>query len=97
MTESFVLTLACPDRVGIVYAVTGFLMQRGANITEAAQYNDPSTGLFFMRVRFSSTDTAPNPLRTDFAALGTDMQMSWGIHAVSDRPSTLIMVSKLGH
>ena len=97
MPESFVLTLSCPDRIGIVHAVTGFLMQRGANITEAAQYNDPSTGLFFMRVRFSSDDLLLANLRSDFASVGTDMQMSWGIHSVSDRPSTLIMVSKLGH
>ena len=97
MSESFVLTLSCPDRIGIVHAVTGFLMQREANITEAAQYNDPSTGLFFMRVRFSSDDLLPANLRSDFASVGTDMQMSWGIHSVSDRPSTLIMVSKLGH
>ena len=97
MSESFVLTLSCPDRIGIVHAVTGFLMQREANITEAAQYNDPSTGLFFMRVRFSSDDLLLANLRSDFASVGTDMQMSWGIHSVSDRPSTLIMVSKLGH
>lgn len=97
MTESFILTLSCPDRIGIVNAVTGFLMQRHANITEAAQYNDASTGLFFMRVRFNGNDLATDPLLRDFAALGETMAMQWGISSTSDRVSTLIMVSKLGH
>ena len=46
MTSSFILTLACPDRTGIVHAVSGFLLERGGNIEEAAQYNDTGTGLF---------------------------------------------------
>ena len=97
MSESFILTLSCPDRVGIVHAVTGFLMHRSANITEAAQYNDASTGLFFMRVRFDGNDLSINALRQDFADLGKTMAMQWSIASTSDRPSTLIMVSKLGH
>ncbi|MBC7717596.1 MAG: ACT domain-containing protein, partial [Pseudorhodobacter sp.] len=40
MSNAYILTLSCPDRSGIVHAVTGFLAERGANITEAAQYND---------------------------------------------------------
>ena len=54
--DAFILTLSCPDRPGIVHAVTGFLKEREANITEAAQYNDQSTGLFFMRMRFDCPD-----------------------------------------
>ena len=57
MNASFVLTLSCPDRAGIVHAVSGFLYERGANIVEAAQFGDVATGLFFMRVQFEvSTD-----------------------------------------
>jgi formyltetrahydrofolate deformylase len=104
-TESFVLTLSCPDRPGIVHAVTGFLAARGANITEAAQYNDQSTGLFFMRVRFDAPATgeanaalpAVAALRDAFAPLALTMQMSWGLHSAQHKVPTLIMVSKLGH
>ncbi len=53
MTPAYILTLSCPDRTGIVHAVSGFLLERGGNIEEAAQYNDHGTGLFFMRVRFA--------------------------------------------
>jgi len=52
-TPAYILNLYCPDRTGIVHAVSGFLLERGANIEEAAQYNDHDTGLFFMRVRFA--------------------------------------------
>ena len=50
---TYILTLSCPDRLGLVHAVSGFLLEHGGNIEEAAQYNDPDTGLFFMRVQFS--------------------------------------------
>ena len=55
--RQFVLTLSCPDATGIVYHVTGFLFDRGCNIIDSAQFGDESTGLFFMRVHFSGTET----------------------------------------
>ena len=53
MNHVYILTLSCPDRMGIVHAVSGFLLDNGGNIEEAAQYSDADTGLFFMRVRFA--------------------------------------------
>jgi len=50
-----VLSLSCPDRPGIVHAVTGTLARRGGNITESKQFGDSSTGLFFMRVQVLTT------------------------------------------
>ena len=98
MSDAFILTLSCPDRPGIVHAVTGFLKERGANITEAAQYNDQSTGLFFMRMRFDCPDgTLANTLREQFLPLAGALQMAWGLHSAKDRVPTVIMVSKLGH
>ncbi|MET1115003.1 MAG: ACT domain-containing protein, partial [Comamonas sp.] len=57
MTQAYILTLSCPDRRGLVHAVSGFLLEQGANIEEAAQFNDGATGLFFMRVQFVCNDT----------------------------------------
>ncbi len=98
MPNAHILTLSCPDRSGIVHAVTGFLAELGANITEAAQYNDQTTGLFFMRTRFDcavgETDAA---LRAGLTALATKLQMSWELHNAAARLPTVIMVSKLGH
>ena len=98
MPDAFILTLSCPDQPGIVHTVTGFLKERGANITEAAQYNDQSTGLFFMRTRFDCPDgTLASLLREQFVPLAGPMQMAWGLHSAKDRVPTIIMVSKLGH
>ena len=97
MTHDHILTLACPDRIGIVHAVTGFLAERRANITEAAQYNDASTGLFFMRMRFAAVALAHEALHEAFAPLAASMAMRWSLTPASHRPATLIMVSKLGH
>jgi len=54
MKYTYILTLSCPDKPGIVHAVSGLLFKHGANIEEAAQFNDAQTGLFFMRVQFAS-------------------------------------------
>ena len=63
MTQPYVLTLSCPDRPGIVHAVSGFLLEHGGNIEEAAQYNDHDTGLFFMRVQFACGQLSQDDLR----------------------------------
>ncbi len=98
MADSFILTLSCPDRAGIVHAVTGFVGTRSGNITEAAQYNDQSTGLFFARMRFDCPPgTALVEMRETFSPLAESMQMNWGLHSAHHRVPTIIMVSKLGH
>lgn len=63
-----ILTLSCPDRTGIVHAVSGFLLEQQANIEEAAQYSDAATGLFFMRVQFAC-DVRLSELDVRFAPL----------------------------
>src|ERR1700722_13636522 len=95
----FVLTLSCPDKPGIVYAVSSFLVQHSANIIDSQQYGEPDGGLFFMRVHFS----LPQPGRTvaelerDFTWVAEAFHMSWQLHNKSERIKTLLMVSQLGH
>ena len=81
MQHTYVLTLSCQDRPGIVHAVSGFLLERGGNIEEAAQFNDHGTGLFFMRVQFTCDDAAPDALRDALAAFATPFGMRWKLHA----------------
>ena len=52
----FVLALDCPDRPGIVHAVSGFLVEHGGNIIESQQFGDRLNGRFFMRIDFSMAD-----------------------------------------
>ena len=53
----FVLTLSCPDRPGIVAAVSAFLFDSGQNILDAQQFNDTETEKFFMRVVFTGASS----------------------------------------
>ena len=95
-SASYILTLSCPDRTGIVHAVSGFLYERGGNIEEAAQYNDPATGLFFMRVRFASSDGLAH-LQAQLTPFAEEFKMRWSLHAMAEPMRTVIMVSKEGH
>jgi formyltetrahydrofolate deformylase len=94
----FVLTLACPDRMGIVAAVSGFLLERTCNITDSAQFGDPSLDRFFMRVSFTAPHDCPHARLIDtFASVAERFEMSWHIHDMAVRPRVLIMVSRFGH
>jgi len=95
----FILTLSCPDKPGIVYAVSSFLVQHSANIVDSQQYGQLDDGRFFMRVHFS----VPQPgrptaeLERDFSWVAEAFHMSWRLHEASERTRTLLMVSRLGH
>ncbi|MGD9944605.1 MAG: formyltetrahydrofolate deformylase [Burkholderiaceae bacterium] len=99
MTDGTILTLSCPDRPGIVHAVSGFLLERGGNILEAAQFDDRHTGLFFMRVQFEtrSAEVSRDELASAFTPIAESFGMRWGFHDAARPVPTVIMVSKLGH
>ena len=97
MSTAYILTLSCPDRPGIVHAVSGFLLERGGNIEEAAQYNDHDTGLFFMRVRFACGQLTQEDLRTQLRLFAEGFQMQWKLHDVTQPMRTVIFVSREGH
>ncbi len=56
MTQRFILTLSCPNRPGIVAAVSGLIFEVGFNIFDAHQFDDTETGRFFMRVGFNTVE-----------------------------------------
>jgi formyltetrahydrofolate deformylase len=96
--QRFVLTLSGPDRMGIVAAVASFLLKHECNIVESAQFGDPATLQFFMRVSFdSSRDLNVQQLSAAFAQVGDRFSLRWAIHDVAIKPRVLIMVSKFGH
>ena len=97
MTHAYILTLSCPDRLGLVHAVSGFLLEHGGNIEEAAQYNDNATGLFFMRVQFACDQHDHATLKTRLATFAEPHQMCWSLHATAQPVRTVLMVSKEGH
>ena len=99
MKPQFVLALSCPDRPGIVHRVSGFLVEQGANILEAAQFDDVGTGRFFMRVQFELGDAALTAavLHERFATIAGELAMQATFHPLAKRPRTLILVSRQGH
>ncbi len=97
MSESHILTLSCPDRTGIVHAVTGVLAEFGGNITQAAQFDDQGAERFFMRVQFALPAGRVEPLREAITALAQRLAMEWKLHDAAARMPTLILVSRLGH
>jgi formyltetrahydrofolate deformylase len=97
VTHSYILTLSCRDRTGIVHAVTGLLAAQAGNITDAAQFNDQSTGQFFMRVQFVLPNDGIEQLHAAFASLAGELSMKWLLRASTARMKTIIMVSRLGH
>ncbi|EXU80012.1 formyltetrahydrofolate deformylase [Comamonas aquatica DA1877] len=97
MTQAYILTLSCPDRRGLVHAVSGFLLEQGANIEEASQFNDSATGLFFMRVQFACEHTDLAGLKAATAVMADTYEMKWSLHAESEHMKTVLMVSRQGH
>ena len=91
------LVLSCPDRPGIVHAVSTFLVVTGCNILDSQQYRDPDTERFFMRVHVAAPATATAAeLQAAFAATAGSFGMDWQLDAVAPM-RTLVMVSKQDH
>jgi len=100
--REFVLTLACPDRPGIVYAVASFLVQHGCNILQSEQYDDDAneySGTFFMRVQFSALDPLQTQARLSagFESIAASFNMRWHLVDANVKSRVLILVSKFGH
>jgi formyltetrahydrofolate deformylase len=95
----FVLTIVCPDRPGIVYAVSGFLVRHGANIVESQQFGDPLVDRFFMRIEFEIVDGADTAesLRADFADVAGEFAMEFELWPTAAPHRTLVMVSRHLH
>lgn len=95
----YILTLSCPDRTGIVKAVASFLTDSGCNILDSAQYGDPFTQRFFMRVHFEpgTPDQTRIALAAAFEPIGQSFAMDWKLYDEREKPRIIIMVSKFDH
>jgi formyltetrahydrofolate deformylase len=95
----YVLTIACPDRPGIVFSVASFLVHCSANILESQQHDDRESDRFFMRVHFEVYDDAMTleRLRAAFEPVAASAQMTWAMWAADVKYRTLILVSREGH
>ena len=93
-----VLRLHCNDKPGVVAAVATCLANNECNIEESAQFNDPLSGQFFMRVVFTPLQSGClDSFTTRFTELAEDFQMTWEVCDLTKPLKTLIMVSKEDH
>ena len=96
-THRYILTLSCPDRQGLVHAVSGFVLEHGGNMEEIAQFSDLESGLFFMRIDFTTQQGDLDALRQQLDAFAQPYQMQACLHRAHVPVPTIIMVSKEGH
>lgn len=93
----FVLTLSCPDRAGIVAAVSNHLAARGGNIIEAQQFGDAETGRFFMRLVFEDAERDLDALKQGFDEFAQTLAMQWTLRNRAQRRRVMLLVSKFDH
>ena len=93
------LKLACPDRVGLLSRITGFVASHRGNLLEVHQFTDPVSGWFFTRMAIDSKSLAIDlpELREAFRPIATELQADWTIRSERVKMRVAIMVSKLGH
>jgi formyltetrahydrofolate deformylase len=97
--DQYVLTLSCPNRPGIVAAVSNHLFQSGCNILDANQFDDTQSDRFFMRVVFNVVEgeMAIESLRESFRAVAEPFEMAFALKDRSERQRVLLLASKFDH
>jgi len=93
---TYVLTLSCADRPGIVAAVSTYLFEKGCNILDAQQFDDVATGLFFMRVTFEA-QAPQDDLRAGLEPIAARFAMNWILRDMANLKRVMILVSKFDH
>jgi len=95
----YILILKCPDRKGVVAAVSGFLADNDASIVESNHFNDPLAGQFYMRTVFSPDGPMPSveQLKAGFELIAQRFAMTWSLYDAQAKPRVLIAVSRFGH
>ncbi len=97
MRNTAVLLIDCPDRKGLVAAVSGLLYRYGANILHADQHQDHEAGLFFMRVEWALDQFDVAAFQAEFQALASELKMRWRIELMDRQPRVALFVSRYLH
>ena len=97
----YVLTITCPDRVGIVAAVTGLIASRDGSVLEAAQHGDLATGRFFLRIEIVADSLPPGfgpaELAAAFEPVADEFRMDWHLTDTNVPKRVVILASKEDH
>ncbi len=96
---TYILTLSCPDKFGIVHQVSGFLAERKMNIVTSAQFYDEESNTFFMRVKIDAS-IGKQTLKTvqqEWQTVAEQWHMRSKWSSADYKPRVMVMVSKQGH
>ena len=99
-TDHFIIKISCPAASGIVAAVTTYLADRGCYISEMSQFDDETSGRFFMRAVFRFNDRYEGDIdevEQGFVAVAQRFEMEWALHSTAQPMRVLLMVSKYDH
>jgi formyltetrahydrofolate deformylase len=95
---TYVLTISCPDRIGLVADVAGFLVANDCNIIESGQFNDAENGQFFMRNVFQpQSGKSLDAIKAAFAPIAEKIGGKVNFYDAAHKVKTLLLVSQLGH
>jgi formyltetrahydrofolate deformylase len=99
VAQAFILTLSCPDGVGIVARLARLMEEHGCFIASSRTFGDPQTGRFFARLVFNTPedDAALAGVKAAMSRLGEDLSADWKIRPSTERMRTLLLVSKSDH
>jgi formyltetrahydrofolate deformylase len=98
----YTLTIACPDGIGIVAAVSRFIAERGGWIVEANHHADGATGRFFMRNVMTAESLRDRGVtaaafRRDFAPIAAEFGMDWALTEAAQKKRVVLLVSRHDH
>ncbi len=98
-TRIYTLTISCPDRAGIIAAVSGLIAQHGGFIVEASYYTEQEMQRFFMRqeIRADSLPFGLTEFNAHFTSLAKEFDMDWHISDSAQKKRLAILVSKQDH
>jgi len=92
------LTVSCPDRKGLIAAVTHQIAQGGGNILNLSQHTAVDINTFFLKADFSvGPEFSRDAFQTSFETIGQSFQMDWRLYDRAVRPRVALLVSKTSH
>ncbi|MBY9068560.1 formyltetrahydrofolate deformylase [Hyphomonas sp. WL0036] len=99
MSQTFILTLSCPDRVGLVAGLARLMEQHGCFIVNSRTFGDPETNRFFARLVFTPPGNGGSldAVKEAMAPLAAEIEADWQIRSSEEKLRTLLMVSKSDH
>lgn len=95
--QSYILTISCPDRIGIVSRVSTFLASNECMIKEASHHADGLLGRFFMRNEISHINMSSQEFEEAFTDIAREFDMQWTLLPLEHKKRVIIMVSKQDH